>query len=97
MSGEFGHREREDEEEGGWSLSDLVGMLRRRWPLIVAMTIAVGALTAAIVMLMPSRYEAVATVQIDPRKRTIVNLENVVAALKTDTATVERERRIFGC
>lgn len=89
-------QDNEDEEEGGgFALSDLVGIARRRW-MVVAVSVAIaGSLTALIALSLPSRYEAAATVQIDPRKKTIVNLENVVSDLKADQSTVESEVEVL--
>lgn len=89
------HSDVDDEEDGGFTAGDLVGMLRRRWPLILVSTLIVGALAGLLALALPSKYEAAATVQIDPRKKTILSVENVVADLKTDTATVESEVEII--
>lgn len=86
-----------DEEEGGggFALSDLIGVVRRRWLLILICGIILGLLAGIVAYSLPSRYEASATVQIDPRKRTIVNLENVVSDLRADQSTVESEVEIL--
>jgi len=86
-----------DEEEGGGglALSDLVGVVRRRWLLILICSVIAGLLAGIVAYSLPSRYEASATVQIDPRKRTIVNLENVVSDLRADQSTVESEVEIL--
>jgi polysaccharide biosynthesis transport protein len=52
-------------------------------------------LTAGVLINIPNRYEASATVQIDPRKRTILPVENVVSDLKTDTSVVESELEVL--
>jgi capsular exopolysaccharide synthesis family protein len=86
----------ESEEAGAsFSLGDLVSMLRKRAIMIIAITAAVTGLAAAILINIPNRYEASATVQIDPRKRTIVPVENVVSDLKTDTSVVESELEVL--
>lgn len=85
----------EDEGGGGFALGDLVGLVRRRWIIIVVSTVVLGALSAIIALSLPSRFDASATVQIDPRKKTIVNLENVVSDLKADQSTVESEVEVL--
>lgn len=85
----------EDEGGGGFALGDLIGLVRRRWLIIVASTALLAVLAALIAYSLPSRYEAAATVQIDPRKKTIVNLENVVSDLKADQSTVESEVEVL--
>ncbi len=85
----------DEEEGGGFALSDLIGVVRRRWLLIAICGVIVGLVTAIVAYSLPSRYEASATVQIDPRKRTIVNLENVVSDLRADQSTVESEVEIL--
>ena len=86
-----------DEEEGGggFALSDLIGVVRRRWLLILICGIILGLAAGIVAYSLPSRYEASATVQIDPRKRTSVNLENVVWDLRADQPTVERAAEIL--
>ncbi len=85
----------DDEGGGGFAFGDLFGLVRRRWIVMAAGTFVCGALAAAMAFSLPSRYEAAATVQIDSRKKTIVNLENVVSDLKADQATLESEVEVL--
>ncbi len=85
----------QEEPEGGFGLSDVLSLLRRRMWVIIGLTVLVSAVAAGGLMLIPNRYDAAATVQIDPRKRTIVQLENVVSDLRTDTSVVESEVEIL--
>lgn len=85
----------DQEESGGISLSEILSVLRRRIWLVAAVTVPVMILSVTIVMLLPSKYEASATVQIDPRKRTIVNIESVASDLKTETPIVESEVEVL--
>lgn len=80
---------------GGISLTEILSVIRRRLWLVVAVSVPVLVLSVTIVMLLPSRYEAAATVQIDPRKRTIVNIESVASDLKTETPIVESEVEVL--
>jgi exopolysaccharide transport family protein len=76
---------------GGFGPQDLIAVLRRRWRLVVAFAIIVGLLAAAVVIFMPNRYEAMATVQIDQRHKKIVDIPDVLSGVKADTATVDSE------
>lgn len=87
--------DRREEPEGGFGLSDVLSLLRRRWWVIAALTLLITSAAAAVLMMIPNRYDASATVQIDPRKRTIVQLENVISDLRTDTSVVESEVEIL--
>jgi polysaccharide biosynthesis transport protein len=87
--------EQDDSGGGGFSLSRALSALQRKSVLIAISTgLAVG-LAVAVSMLLPNRYDAVASIQVDPRKKTISNLDGVVADLKADAATVESEVEII--
>ncbi|MBV1695410.1 MAG: polysaccharide biosynthesis tyrosine autokinase [Hyphomicrobiales bacterium] len=87
----------QDQEDGGGgiSLTEILSVIRRRVWLVFAVTLPVMIISVTIVMLLPSKYEASATVQIDPRKRTIVNIESVASDLKTETPIVESEVEVL--
>lgn len=80
---------------GGPSLDRILSALSRRWKLPVLAALAFGALGAGVTHMMPDRFDASSVVQIDPRKKTISNLESVVSELKADAATVESEVEIL--
>ncbi len=81
---------------GGFSAARIVSAVRRRWRIIAAATVAVTTLAAGIVLLMPNRYDATAVIQIDPRKKTVTQIEGVTTDLGNDTATIESETEIVG-
>ncbi len=86
----------EDEEEGGTiSLDRILYALRHRWRMIVGITILAVVMSAGVVMLLPSRYDASALVQIDPRKKSISNLDGVLSNLQADGAVVDSEEEII--
>ncbi len=85
----------ETEEGAGLSLGEIVSVVRRRVWLVVSITALVVLVAAGVLWSLPNRYEAVATVQIDPRKRTIVNIENVTSDLNTETPIVESEVEVL--
>jgi exopolysaccharide transport family protein len=80
---------------GGPGLGDILTMAARRWRMIATIATVVSVAGIAILMTIPNRYEASATVQIDPRKRTIVQIENVQSDLKTETPIVESEVEVL--
>lgn len=87
--------EQTDEGGGGPNLDRVLSAIRRRWKIPVALALVVALLVAGAVSVMPDRFEAAAVIQIDPRKKTISNLESVVSELKADAATVESEVEII--
>jgi polysaccharide biosynthesis transport protein len=86
----------EEQEEGGGALSvdRAISAVRKRWKLVAAMPVVAAVLVAAIVAMIPNRYDASAVVQIDPRQKSITNIESVVSDLKGDQSTVESEVEI---
>ena len=91
------NQQRQDGEGGGgaFSLDRAMSAVRRRLRIVIAMPIAAAVLTSAVMLWLPDRFDASAIVQIDPRKKTISNLEGVLSELKADTATVESEVEII--
>jgi len=92
---DLGTQRQDGEGGGGFSLDRALAAVRRRWKLVAAMPIAAAVLASVVVLSMPDRYDASATVQIDPRRKSISNLEGVISELKADTATVESEVEII--
>lgn len=88
-------RDIDDDDEGGIDPVEIARALLARWRLIVAVAASVTAIAVTIALLLPTRYEATATVQIDPRKRTVLPLENVVSDLRPDAGTVESEVEVL--
>ena len=86
----------EDEEGGGGALSldRARSAVRKRLKLVVAMTVVAAVMTAAIVWVMPNSYNASAVIQIDPRFKSITNLDSVVSDMKGDNSSVESEVEI---
>ena len=80
--------------QGSFSLERALFAVRRRWRLVAALAAAGLVVSIAIAMLLPVRYDASAVVQIDPRKKSISNLQGVLSELGADAATVESEVEI---
>ncbi|MEQ1716393.1 MAG: Wzz/FepE/Etk N-terminal domain-containing protein, partial [Hyphomicrobium sp.] len=76
-------RSRNDDGEGergsAISLGDVVSAARRRIKLIAIISIALTVSAALVIWLLPNRYEAVASVQIDQRNKEIVNIKGVIS------------------
>ncbi len=77
------------------SLDRMLLAVRRRLHVVAIIAGLCVGVTTAVMWAMPNRYDAVALVQIDPRKKTISNLENVLSDLKADAATLESEVEII--
>lgn len=80
---------------GGFGLDRMLSAVRRRLRIVAAVPVLALALSIAFVMTLPNRFDASAVVQIDPRKKSISNLEGVISELKADAATVESEVEII--
>ena len=87
--------EREDEPAGSFSLDRAWSAVRRKAHYIAICTGLAMGLGVAISLTIPNRYDASATIQIDPRKKTISNLDSVLSELKADAATVESEVEVI--
>ncbi len=81
---------------GAFSFERAVTAVRRRLHVVAIVAGLVVGLTTAAVLMLPNRYEGIAVVQIDPRKKSISNIENVIADLKADAATLDSEVEIIG-
>ncbi len=90
-------RDDDGEEERGsaFSLGDVATAVRRRIKLVAATAFALTAVAVVVIWLLPNRYEAVASVQIDQRNKEIVNIKGVISDLKADAATVDSEVEVI--
>jgi polysaccharide biosynthesis transport protein len=92
------HRmDRENGEAGGsgFSLERAIAALRRRWRLAAVVPAAAVLVATLVAVVLPDRFEASAVIQIDPRKKTISNIEGVLSELKADAATVDSEVEVI--
>lgn len=85
----------EGEGQGAFSLERALFAVRRHARLILALSVGAFFLSAGVALLLPERYDASAVVQIDPRKKSISNLQGVISELNADAATVESEVEII--
>lgn len=84
-----------DEGAGALSLERAFFAIRKRLKLVVALPVVAALLMAGAVALISDRYDASSVVQIDPRQKSITQLDSVVSDLKGDNSTVESELEII--
>ncbi|MGQ0672723.1 MAG: GumC family protein, partial [Hyphomicrobium sp.] len=87
--------EQPEERGGRMSLERVTAAVRRRVALVAAITAIVTATAALVVTLLPNRYDASAIVQIDPRKKSISNMDGVVSDLAATGSTVDSEVEVI--
>ena len=86
----------EPEESGGaFSLERAISAVLKRSKLVVATPLIAAIVVAAVVAMIPNRYEAAAVVQIDSRQKSITNIDGVISDLRGDLPTVENEAEII--
>lgn len=87
----------EQQEEGGGAMSfdRAISAVMKRAKLVVAFPIVLVSIVTAAVMLMPNRYDASAIIQIDPRSKSITNLDTTIAGLKVDSFAADNEIEII--
>lgn len=79
----------------GFSVGDIIGILRRRKALVFGITVTATALAALVLMFVTPRYTAEALVIVEGGARNVAGVEPVVAGLSTDAETVEGEAQIL--
>ena len=86
-----------DESGGGgvFSFARAFNAVRRRYLLVGAIAAGVAVAGVIFAMLMPNRYEGVAVVQIDPRKKTVSQVDSVVEEIKGDSASIDSEVEVL--
>jgi polysaccharide biosynthesis transport protein len=75
-------------------LRELARILRRRWKLVAAAPLALGALTLIYLLATTTLYTATATVLVDPRRSTAIESNQAAMQMSnygTDDATIESE------
>ncbi|MGQ0457102.1 MAG: Wzz/FepE/Etk N-terminal domain-containing protein [Hyphomicrobium sp.] len=79
---------------GALSVDRAIAAIRKRAKFVVALPILAAAAVAALVVMMPNRYDASAIIQIDPRQKSIAKVDTVVSDLTGDQPTIESEVEI---
>jgi capsular exopolysaccharide synthesis family protein len=87
--------ESDDEALPGFDPARALSAIRRRWRLVVMVALAVSVTATLVALLLPNRYEAVVTVQIDPRRKAATPAETPAMDLKPDNATLDSEIEVI--
>jgi polysaccharide biosynthesis transport protein len=90
-----GAPEQDEEQAGSFSLDRAISAVRRKLKFIAVCTGLATGLAVAVVMVIPNRYDATSTIQIDPRKKSISNMDSVLSDLRADASTVESEVEVI--
>lgn len=85
----------EDGSGGAFSFERAFNAVRRRLVLIGAIAATTTLLAVAIALVLPNRYEGVAVVQIDPRHKTVTQIDSVVEELRGDNASIDSEVEVL--
>jgi uncharacterized protein involved in exopolysaccharide biosynthesis len=78
-----------------FGLGDFVRVVRERRALIRNITFTVVALTALVVMMMPTRYSTSAIVMLDQRKNAVADLSSVLSSLPTDPSSIQNQIQVL--
>jgi len=81
--------------EASFGLGDFLRVVSERRVLIRNVTLAVVALTAVVVMAMPTLYSTSAIVMLDQRKNSVADLSAVLSALPTDPSSVQNQIQVL--
>ncbi len=89
------HPNNQESGGGAFSVDRILSAVLRRLRIVIVMPIVAAVLASLFALSLPNRYDASAVVQIDPRKKSISNLEGVLSELKADAPTVDSEVEII--
>jgi polysaccharide biosynthesis transport protein len=81
--------------EAPFGVADFLRVLGERRVLIRNVTLAVVALTALVVMSLPTLYSTTAVVMLDQRKNSVADLSAVLSALPTDPSSVQNQIQVL--
>lgn len=90
-----GGRDDIEEEGSAFNIERALSAIRRRLHIVALVAGVATGISIAVALILPNRYEASAIVQIDPRKKSISNLDGVLSELRADAATVESEVEVI--
>lgn len=90
----YGARDGTSDLEGGFALADLVGLLRRRWELVLGSVVIGTIVAAAWTYHQPIVYTAVAKILIEPEHR-VVDLDSVVEGVGSDSGAIETQLNLL--
>jgi uncharacterized protein involved in exopolysaccharide biosynthesis len=81
--------------ESRFQATDLLRVVRSRARLILGVAAACLALTAIVLMLLPTLYSASAVVMLEQRKNNVADVSSVLSSLPTDPASVQNQIQIL--
>lgn len=79
----------------GLDLEGLIGIVRRRWKVIAAITASVALLATLAVFQLTPRFSAGTAVAVQTQKTQVVDIQDVVSDMAPDTATMETQASIL--
>ncbi len=82
-------------DEPGIDIKEIIGILKRRRWVIISCMLLVTTLATLIGLQQTPRYTATALLMIEPRESRIVDVEQVMQGLGTDTATVDTQIKVL--
>src|ERR1051325_1272151 len=82
-------------KDRGFDFVDLLALIRRRWQLILGVSGLCMALTALVLVLLPTLYSASAVVMLEQRKNNVADASSVLSSLPTDAASVQNQIQIL--
>ncbi|GAA0574064.1 exopolysaccharide transport family protein [Rhizomicrobium electricum] len=81
--------------EPSFGPADFLRVVRERARLIRNVTLAIVALTAAVMFALPTRYSTSAVVMLDQRKNNVADTSSVLSALPTDPSSVQNQIQVL--
>lgn len=85
----------EDDGAGSVYIERAISAVRRRLVLIAALTTVCTALAVVYTLTLRSYYEASAVIQVDPRQKSIANVETVFSDMRGDHASIESQAQLI--
>src|SRR5579871_1804309 len=80
---------------GATELPQIIGVLRRRWPVIAGSTVLLTLIALVVIFQLTPRYTAESAVMLDTRKTQVVDIQAVVSGLQSDVAVVRSEVEVL--
>lgn len=81
--------------EASFGLGDFLRVISERRALIRNVTLAVVAVTAAVMMSLPTMYSTSAVVMLDQRKNSVADASSVLSQLPTDPSSVQNQIQVL--
>lgn len=82
-------------DEPEFKFTDVLRMLRLRWPVILATVAVVVAVTGVVTYNLTPMYSASAVVMLDQRTNNVIDVNAVLAGLPTDPSSIENQVQIL--